>query len=86
MSPQSGDRKTHWLERPDTIRKLRIGGLTVLALTLLATLVWPLEDHFGFDGWFAFPAVLGIVSALVLLVISKAFKFLFKRKDTYYDD
>jgi hypothetical protein len=75
----------HWLVRPATIRRLWIGFIAILALTVLADLfverhaVFGLEATFGFDAWF------GFLACVVLIVLSKALGAFLKRSDRYYD-
>ena len=75
----------HWLVRPDTIRKLWIGFLAVLALTLIAELFIDRYSKFGIDGTFGFGAWFGFVSCVVLVIVSKALGAILKQPDTYYD-
>ena len=75
----------HWLRRPETIRRLWIGGL--FALTgLVAVEVWVYtHGYFGIDGLFAFNAWFGFVSCVAMIFISNGLGKLLKREDTYYD-
>jgi hypothetical protein len=74
-----------WLVRPATIRRLWVGFMVVLALTVLADLfverheVFGVEASFGFDAWF------GFVSCVLLIAFSKALGVFLKRSDRYYD-
>ncbi len=74
----------HWLVRPSTIRKLWWGGCGLLALTVLAQLVFPHKGHFGVDGWFAFGAIYGFISCLAMVLFAKGLGFLLKRDEDYY--
>ncbi len=75
----------HWLVRPDTIRKLWIGSLAMLALTLFAELFIDRYSKFGIDGTFGFGAWFGFISCVVLVIGSKALGAILKQPDTYYD-
>jgi len=75
----------HWLVRPQTIRRLWIISITVLAVTVLSDLFIDHHAYFGIDGSFGFGAWFGFVSCVVLVVFSKALSALLKRPDTYYD-
>ena len=75
----------HWLRRPETIRRLWIGGLFALA-GLVAVEVWVYtHGYFGIDGLFAFNAWFGFVSCVAMIFISNGLGKLLKREDTYYD-
>lgn len=76
----------HWLTRPETIRKLWIVSVVVLALTVVAELFVHGHPHFGFDGWHAFYAVYGFITCVGMVVFAKLLGIFLKRKDTYYDD
>lgn len=79
------------LESPNTIRKLWIGSLVVLALLVVAD-VLVMQDphhhaHFGVDGTFGFFALYGFLVCAVMVLVSKfVVGLVLKRKDTYYDD
>jgi len=77
--------KPHWLVRRETIRKLWFGGCGVLALTVLAQLVFYIKAHFPFEGWFAFNAIFGFLSCVAMVLFAKVLGGVLKRKDTYYD-
>lgn len=76
----------HWLTRPQTIRKLWIGFILVLALTVLPDLIWPPHGHFGVDSYIGFAAAYGFVACVVLIAVAKLLGLFLKRKDTYYDE
>ncbi|HLU77067.1 MAG TPA: hypothetical protein VKZ48_04070 [Burkholderiales bacterium] len=77
-------REPHWLTRPDTIRKLWWIFGVVLALTVVAQFVVPLEGHFGADGLFAFNAWFGFLACAALILIAKVLGVLIKRPEDYY--
>jgi hypothetical protein len=74
----------HWLVRPDTIRKLWIGFIVVLALTVLADAFVSHDAHFGIDGSFGFAAWYGLLSCVGLILIAKVIGLFLKRPDDYY--
>jgi hypothetical protein len=76
---------THWLVRPDTIRKLWIGTVVILVLTVVPDFFVEPHPYFGFDGLPAFSAVYGFGACVAMVLLSKALGFVLKRKDTYYD-
>lgn len=76
----------HWLVRPENIRKIWIGSIIVLAITVALELFAGTAGHFhGVDEWFAFPAVFGFLSCVAMVFGAKILGNLLKRKDDYYD-
>jgi hypothetical protein len=75
-----------WLESGSGIRRLWIALIAILALSLLAEVVWPRSGHFGFDGWFAFGAWFGFAACVILILGSKLLGVFLKRRDDYYAD
>ena len=76
----------HWLERPRTISWLWRGGIAVLALTVLADLLYEPHPHFVVDGIFGFHAFYGFVACVAMVLFAKVLGVLLKRDDTYYAD
>lgn len=76
----------HWLTCPATIRMLWIALFAVLALTVLAQVVFPVEGHFGIDGSFGFNAWYGFAVCAAMILVAKLLGVWLKRRDTYYDD
>lgn len=75
----------YWLRRPETICRLWIGGLFMLA-GLVAVEAWVYTyGHFGIDGLFAFNAWFGFASCVAMIFISNGLGIFLKRGDTYYD-
>jgi hypothetical protein len=75
----------HWLTRPETIRRLWIVFIAILAITVLMDLVIEHHPHFGVDGTFGFGAWFGFLSCVVLVLFAKGLGFFLKRPDDYYD-
>lgn len=75
----------HWLVRPTTIRKLWIGGIAILALTVIAQIFIPIKGYFGADDWFAFGAVYGFIACALMVVFAKLLGFVLKREEDFYD-
>ena len=86
MKPDSNAPNDHWLVRPATIRKLWIGFIAVLALTVLAQAAVSIKGYFGIDGWFGFAAVFGFASCFAMVVFAKGIGWFLKRDEDYYDD
>ena len=76
----------HWLVRPATIRKLWIGFIAVLVLTVVAQLLISIKGYFGVDGWLGFGAIFGFVSCVAMVLVAKGVGLLIKRPESYYDD
>lgn len=76
----------HWLVRPRTIRILWVIFIAILAATVLAEFAIKSKGHFGADSVFGFNAWYGFGACIVLIIASKMFGVLIKRKDTYYDE
>lgn len=77
---------THWLDKPDNVKRLWRGFLVVLALTVLAQLVVHLHPHFAIDSVFGFSAWFGFLACAAMIVVAKALALLLKRPDTYYGE
>ena len=75
----------HWLTRPQTVRKLWVIFIAILAATVAAELFVSHEAHFGIDGTFAFHAWYGFAACAALILIAKALGLALKRPDTYYE-
>jgi hypothetical protein len=76
----------HWLTRVGTIRKLWIGFVAVLALTVLAQGVIGIKGYFGVDGVFGFAAMFGFGCCLLMVLAARALGALLKRPENYFDD
>ena len=75
----------HWLVRPETIKKLWIGGIAILALTVVAQIFIPIKGYFGADDWFGFGAVYGFIACALMVVFAKLLGFVLKRGEDFYD-
>lgn len=76
----------HWLTRPETIRRLWIAFVVVLAAVVLVELLIPGDPHFAIERVFGFSAWYGFIACAVLIIGAKAIGLLLKRPDTYYDE
>ncbi len=74
----------HWLDDPRNVRKLWLGFLVVLALTVIAGAFVDLHPHFEIESWFGFNAAYGFVTCLLMIVGAKALGIFLKKPDTYY--
>lgn len=80
-----GPGNDHWLTRPETIRRLWLVSIAVLAGLVLCDLLIDHHPAFGIDGTFGFAAWYGFLSCVVLVGLAKAIGVLLKRPDSYYD-
>ncbi|MCB1906964.1 MAG: hypothetical protein KDH15_06310 [Rhodocyclaceae bacterium] len=76
----------HWLVRPDSIRKLWIAFIAILALTVIAEFFVEAHPHFGVDALPAFNAWFGFIACVILVFGSKLLGMWLKRRDDYYDE
>lgn len=76
----------HWLSRPSTIRRLWVVFSIVLALTVLAQLLFPVKGYFGVDGWFGFGALFGFGSCVLMVFGAKVLGLVLKQPHDYYYD
>ncbi len=87
MSTENNDQQAqHWLVRESTIRKLWIGGIALLALTVLVEIFIPTKGYFGVDDWPGFGAVFGFVVCLLMVLFAKLLGFFLKRSEDYYEE
>lgn len=77
---------SHWLYKTSTRRKLWIGGIVILMLTVIGELFIKLHPYFEIAEIFSFHAVYGFLSCIVMIVFSWLLGFFIKRKDDYYDE
>ncbi|HCX14619.1 MAG TPA: hypothetical protein DGZ24_04815 [Rhodospirillaceae bacterium] len=75
---------SHWLDKPGLARILWV----VFAIVLIGLVIadfFVTHEHGGIMGSFGFYAWFGIAIGGVSIAVSKGWKSVFKRKDTYYD-
>ena len=82
----SSTEKKHWLVRPKTVYWLWRGGITLLALLVMADLFIHAHPSFQIDGTFGFYSWYGLVTCVAMVLFAKALGIILKRKDTYYDN
>jgi len=78
--------KQNWFYRESSIKKLWIGAIIVLALTVLAEIIISLYPYFKIEALFGFHALFGFVVCVIMVVFAKLLGFFIKRKDDYYDE
>lgn len=83
MTNKSND---HWLVRAKTIHILWWVFSTILAITVLAQLVFASKGYFIVDGWLGFGAVFGFLSCLVMVLVAKGLGKVLKREEHFYGD
>lgn len=78
--------KTHWLDRPGAVRRVKLISAIALIATVLAQLVVAAATHFPIEGWFGFAAVFGFAACAVMIGFAKLLGVFLKRPDDYYGD
>lgn len=79
------DKAKHWLYREENRRKLRTAGVVVVILSVIAELLITLHPYFAIADFFAFHAVFGFISCVLLVLFARLLGTLIKRRDDYYD-
>jgi len=79
------DEPTHWLVKPETIRRLWIGSSVILAFFVAGDLFVHHHEHFGIDATFGFYAWYGFATCVGMVVGAKLLGIFLKRKDIYYE-
>mgnify|MGYP000580557425 FL=1 len=74
-----------WLSEKNTIKKLWIGFIFVLIITLVFQFFSPLDGHFKIEKFFGFAAFYGFFSCFIMIIIAKALGILLKVRENYYD-
>jgi membrane protease YdiL (CAAX protease family) len=77
--------KQNWFYKKTSIKKLWVGAIVILLLTVLAEVVIAKHPHFTVEALFGFYALFGFISCVVMVIFAKILGFLIKRKDDYYD-
>jgi hypothetical protein len=77
---------SHWLTRPRTIRRLWVGFVIALALTVLGEYLVDRHPHFTLDRLPGFYAIYGLLACAGLILVAKLIALPLKRVDTYYED
>ncbi|MGB1800552.1 MAG: hypothetical protein ACPHLK_06955 [Gammaproteobacteria bacterium] len=77
--------KQSWFYKESSIKKLWIGTIVTLALTVIAEFFVKLHPHFEIESYFGFHAVYGFLACVAMVIFAKLLGFLIKRKDDYYD-
>lgn len=74
----------HWLTRPRSIRRLWVGFVIALALTVLGEYSVDPHPHFTVDRLLGFNAVYGFLACGGLILVAKLIGLVLKRADAYY--
>ena len=87
MSEQGDEEQMkHWLLRKNNTRKLWIGFIAILILTVLAGLFVHQHESFGIEDSFGFFAWYGFITCVGMVVFAKLLGLILKRPENYYDD
>mgnify|MGYP003386465853 FL=1 len=80
------EQNIHWLLRKENIRKLWIGFIIILMLTVLAGFFVHQHESFGIEDSVGFFAWYGFVTCVGMVVFAKLLGFVLKRPENYYDN
>lgn len=75
----------HWLYQPSTIKKLWVYSIVILLITVIAEIFITLHPHFSVAGYFAFHAIYGFGSCVLMILFARVLGAGIKRQDDYYD-
>lgn len=78
--------KPQWLSRPENVRRLWRGFVTVLAFVVAAQFAVPVHGYFAAEDWFGFAALFGFLACVGMVLFAKLLGLLLKRRDDYYED
>ena len=78
--------ETHWLRRPETIRKLWRWGIGALIVIALLDLFLVPHPYFNIDGTFGFYSWYGLLTCIAMVIMAKVLGIFLKQRDDYYDD
>lgn len=73
-----------WLARPSTIRRLWWVFSAVLVLSVAIQLLLKVKGYFAVDGWFAFGALYGFLSCVLMVLLAKGLGRFLKRDENYH--
>jgi len=76
----------HWLVREETIRKLWIIFIAILALTVIAGIFVHQHVHFGIEDSFAFFSWYGFITCVGMVLFAKLLGIFLKRPEDFYSD
>jgi len=76
----------HWLLRKENIRKLWIGFIIILVMTVLAGLFVHQYEPFGIEDSFGFFAWYGFITCVAMVLLARLLGLILKRPENYYDD
>lgn len=76
----------HWLMRRESITRLWMVFIAILAGTVLAEAWIPNTPHFEVEGLFGFNALYGFLACGAMILVAKALGLLLKRPESYYDE
>ena len=76
----------HWLLRQENIRKLWIGFIVILVITVVAGLFVHQHESFGIEDSFGFYAWYGFITCVGMVVFAKVLGIFLKRSEEYYGD
>ena len=78
--------KQSWFYKKTSIKKMWIAAGIILGLTVLLELFVSLHPHFKVEGLFAFHALYGFLTCVLMVLFAKVLGFFIKRRDDSYDE
>lgn len=75
-----------WFYKKSSIRKLWIGGIVILLLTIAMEIFMHRHAYFSIADWFSFHAVYGFFGCVAMVLFAKFLGFFIKRSEDYYND
>ena len=73
-------------DKPENVRRLRIGFFITLVLVLLAEAFVDMHGEFHVEHFFGFYAVYGFISYVSLIFVAKFLRKILMRREDYYDN
>ena len=80
------EKNKHWLLRKENIRKLWVGFIIIMAITVLAGLFVQQYEPFGIEDSFGFFAWYGFITCVAMVLLARLLGLILKRPENYYDD
>lgn len=73
-------------DKPENVRRLRIGFFIALILVLVAEAFVEMHGEFPVEHFYGFYAVYGFISYVLLIFVAKVLRKILMRREDYYDD
>lgn len=73
-------------DKPENVRRLRLGFFVALALVLIAEAFVEMHGEFHVEHFYGFYAVYGFISYVTLIFVAKFLRKILMRREDYYDN